>query len=81
MSAGNPFEINYAASTSLWSTMNDNVMGGVSVGRVDQSGDSMRFFGRLSNENRGGFSSAKTKFSKGDFSQFSGVDIEYKGNY
>jgi hypothetical protein len=77
MSFGNPFERNWASNP--WTSLNDNVMGGISVGKVDQSGENLRFFGKLSSENRGGFASCRSKFQLGDFSKFSGVDIEYKG--
>ena len=81
MSAGNPFETNYASKANIWSALNDNVMGGVSVGKVVQSDESLQFAGRLKSDNRGGFSSCRTKLQNGEFSQFSGVDIEYKGYY
>ncbi|OCH02952.1 CIA30 family protein [Aliivibrio fischeri] len=42
-----------------WSAVNDNVMGGISIGQLYYDGKTCRFLGELSLENNGGFSSIK----------------------
>ena len=45
-----------------WYALNDNVMGGVSAGNVTKDDDgNLRFFGKLSKKNRGGFASCRTE--------------------
>lgn len=42
-----------------WRSVNDGVMGGLSAGGMEQSDEGLKFVGRLSLENNGGFSSAR----------------------
>ncbi|WP_300179646.1 CIA30 family protein [uncultured Aliivibrio sp.] len=42
-----------------WSAVNDNVMGGISIGQLNWDGKRCRFQGELSLENNGSFSSIK----------------------
>ena len=42
-----------------WRSVNDGVMGGFSAGGMEQSDEGLKFVGRLSLENNGGFSSAR----------------------
>ena len=42
-----------------WLAINDNVMGGISIGQLYYDGKTCRFLGALSLENNGGFSSIK----------------------
>ncbi|WP_063669149.1 CIA30 family protein [Aliivibrio fischeri] len=42
-----------------WLAINDNVMGGISIGQLYYDGNTCRFQGELSLENNGGFSSIK----------------------
>lgn len=42
-----------------WLVVNDNVMGGISIGRFTYAGESSQFQGELSRVNNGGFSSIK----------------------
>ncbi|CED71603.1 putative uncharacterized protein [Aliivibrio wodanis] len=42
-----------------WSAINDNVMGGISIGQLNWDGKRCRFQGELSLKNNGGFSSIK----------------------
>ena len=47
-----------------WFLVNDNVMGGISKGQVERTKrETMRFSGRLSLKNNGGFSSARSQIS------------------
>ena len=45
-----------------WRTINDGVMGGVSHGEMVAINNGLRFRGRLSLENNGGFASARTAY-------------------
>ncbi|CBY07178.1 unnamed protein product [Oikopleura dioica] len=64
---------------SKWSTINDNVMGGVSNGQVEVSDGLLKFTGQLSNKFNGGFASCRTKFEAGTLKDFSGIEVEVKG--
>ena len=46
--------------TRGWFSVDDSVMGGVSHGHFEQTEDGVSFFGRLSLENNGGFSSVRS---------------------
>lgn len=64
-----------------WSIVDDGVMGGLSQGQcaIQQDGV-LRFFGTLSLENRGGFSSVRSKSVKFDWSDASAVRLRVKGD-
>jgi hypothetical protein len=47
--------ISLPMNTHSWSSINDGVMGGVSVGQIVKTAEGLRFEGRLSLENNGGF--------------------------
>ena len=47
--------------TDDWFTVNDAVMGGVSVGTVTYTDDALVFAGALSRENNGGFASLRSR--------------------
>ncbi len=47
-----------------WQTVNDGVMGGVSDGQFKISDQTMEFFGTLSLENNGGFTSVRSRPTK-----------------
>jgi NADH dehydrogenase [ubiquinone] 1 alpha subcomplex assembly factor 1 len=54
-----------ADAASEWQTLNDGVMGGVSVGKLKITDTkTMEFFGTISLENNGGFASVRTKARK-----------------
>lgn len=69
-------------STKLdWSVVDDGVMGGLSQGTREISKDGiLRFFGTLSLENNGGFSSLRTGDVKLDLSGAEGVILRVKGD-
>ena len=56
------FDFGGPQSRGSWRNVNDGVMGGVSEGRhgITESGD-LRFFGRLSLANNGGFASVRSR--------------------
>jgi monofunctional biosynthetic peptidoglycan transglycosylase len=61
------FEFTEADAAKDWQTVNDGVMGGVSVGKFKiTDAKTMEFFGTLSLENNGGFASVRTKAKKLD---------------
>ncbi len=58
------FDFTRADAASEWQTVNDGVMGGVSEGSFRVRAKTLEFFGTLSLENNGGFTSVRTKASK-----------------
>ncbi|CAG5109846.1 Oidioi.mRNA.OKI2018_I69.chr2.g4327.t1.cds [Oikopleura dioica] len=65
---------------SKWWTINDNVMGGVSTGKVEKIDEMLKFTGQLSNDFNGGFASCRTKFKAGTMKGFKGIEVEVKGS-
>lgn len=64
-----------------WRIVDDGVMGGLSQGKREISDDGiLRFFGTLSLENNGGFSSLRTEDVKMDLSGAEGVILRVKGD-
>ena len=64
-----------------WRVVDDGVMGGLSQGKQEISKDGiLRFFGTLSLENNGGFSSLRTRDLKLDLSGAKGVILRVKGD-
>ncbi len=64
-----------------WRVVDDGVMGGLSKGRREISEDGiLRFFGTLSLENNGGFSSLRTQPLVMDLSGSEGVMLRVKGD-
>jgi monofunctional biosynthetic peptidoglycan transglycosylase len=66
-------------SPSPWQAINDGVMGGVSSGRMEQSGDVLRFEGTLSLENNGGFASVRRPIGE-ELSKAAGVKLQVRGD-
>ena len=52
-----------------WYSLNDGVMGGISRGIMKSDGDVFRYYGQLSLENNGGFSTVRTNV---EFQKFHG---------
>jgi len=61
-----------------WQIINDGVMGGLSQGKVLAKSDNLHFFGRISTQNNGGFSSAYFPYTSESF--FDDVRIKVKGD-
>lgn len=74
------FDFSQAAVASEWHTVNDGVMGGISVGKVAASGNVLEFFGTLSLENNGGFASVRSKTSIMDLSSYDGLVFRIRGD-
>lgn len=66
-------------SPDPWRAINDGVMGGISSGRMVQSGDKLRFEGELSLEYNGGFASVR-RLVDDDLSEASGVRLRVRGD-
>ncbi len=66
-------------SPGPWQAINDGVMGGISSGRMEQSGDILRFEGTLSLENNGGFASVRRPIGE-DLSNATGVKLQVRGD-
>ena len=75
------FDFNEKTNPREWRIIDDVVMGGISDGKfkIDENGNGM-FFGRVSTENNGGFSSVRYQMKTKDISDFSKVSIRLKGD-
>jgi monofunctional biosynthetic peptidoglycan transglycosylase len=62
-----------------WQPINDGVMGGLSSGRMEQSGDVLRFEGTLSLENNGGFASVRRSIGE-DLAKATSVQLRVRGD-
>lgn len=60
---------------STWRALNDGVMGGRSIGNVSYSRSTLKWEGRVSLENNGGFSSVRSPWGEQDLSSFDAVTI------
>jgi NADH dehydrogenase [ubiquinone] 1 alpha subcomplex assembly factor 1 len=68
-------------TASEWQAVNDNVMGGVSTGRVSREGGKLVFTGKLSLENNGGFASIRSGSLRGmDLSAETGLNVRVRGD-
>jgi len=64
-----------------WFLVNDNVMGGISKGQVERTKrETMRFSGRLSLKNNGGFSSARSQISDFFLAGYDGLMLKTRGD-
>lgn len=75
------FDFSKNANLSSWQVVDDNVMGGRSSGifEINEDGNAV-FYGRVSLENNGGFSSIRHAFEKINSSGFSKFSIRLKGD-
>jgi len=64
-----------------WGAVNDNVMGGISDGRVRMTDrGTLEFFGSVSLENNGGFASIRSRRADVDLSSFGGLLVRVRGD-
>jgi NADH dehydrogenase [ubiquinone] 1 alpha subcomplex assembly factor 1 len=64
-----------------WRAVNDNVMGGVSTGRISIENGILNFNGSLSLENNGGFASMRSGTLRGlDLSTNTGLTVRVRGD-
>ena len=75
------FDFNKKTNPREWRIIDDVVMGGISDGKfkIDENGNGV-FFGNVSTENNGGFSSVRYQMKTKDISDFSKVSIRLKGD-
>ncbi len=75
------FDFNHNSNITEWEVINDVVMGGRSNGKlkIDNNGNGV-FFGDVSLENNGGFSSVRYQFEKINITKESNVTIRLKGD-
>lgn len=75
------FDFNKEVSLSGWRIIDDVVMGGVSEGKfkIDNEGNGV-FYGNVSLENNGGFSSIRYNFNKIDVKKFNKIVLKVKGD-
>lgn len=75
------FSFTTADEVKRWYPINDNVMGGVSDGRVEHAADgALRFVGAVSLENNGGFASVRSHPTVMDLSDCSGILVRVRGD-
>lgn len=64
-----------------WYTVDDDVMGGISSSNVDTlDSEFLRFFGTMSLDNNGGFSSVRSAWSEIDLSEYDGLLLRVYGD-
>lgn len=75
------FDFNATTQPTAWRVVDDGVMGGLSAGEfeVDENGNG-RFYGTVSLENNGGFSSLRHQFATTVTSNYTTVVLRVKGD-
>ena len=75
------FNFDNPQNTESWGAVNDNVMGGVSDGRVRITNcGTVEFSGSISLENNGGFASIRSRPADVDLSSFDGLLVRVRGD-
>ena len=75
------FSFESVSDSHRWLATNDGVMGGLSEGRAEITRDGvLRFSGRVSLENNGGFSSIRSGPAERDLSAYDGILIRVRGD-
>lgn len=64
--------------SSGWYIINDGVMGGLSQGQARFTEEGLLFFGEVSLENDGGFTSIRAPFDTYDLSNYTQITIKYR---
>ena len=76
-----PLEIQFGLGfTDDWLPLNDNVMGGQSLGRVNWAEDAMHWSGSTSLANNGGFASVRSPWDKFDLQEYDQVILTCRGS-
>jgi hypothetical protein len=75
------FDFNSTTNINKWRIIDDGVMGGISSGnfKIDSDGNGV-FYGTVSLENNGGFSSVRHQMNKTKIKEFSKFVIRLKGD-
>jgi NADH dehydrogenase [ubiquinone] 1 alpha subcomplex assembly factor 1 len=75
------FDFSNTNAAGGWRAVNDNVMGGVSTGKVSSTGGTLTFTGVLSLENNGGFASMRSGSLNGlNLSTETGLAFRVRGD-
>ena len=75
------FTFDNESDSRRWPATNDGVMGGISQGQSGITPDgTLRFFGNVSLENNGGFSSIRSLEEEKDLSAYDGILIRVRGD-
>jgi monofunctional biosynthetic peptidoglycan transglycosylase len=75
------FTFDNEADSRRWPATNDGVMGGLSLGQSEITPEgTLRFFGNVSLENNGGFSSIRSLEEERDLSAYDGILIRVRGD-
>jgi len=75
------FDFSTECTIDAWVPINDVVMGGVSSGRLEATGnDTAAFTGFVSMENNGGFASVRSRPGEHDLGGYSGLEIRIRGD-
>lgn len=76
------FDFTKSEDQNTWRAVNDGVMGGRSRGqpRIRGAEGKLEFFGTLSLENNGGFSSIRSAAPEMDLSDFDGIAVRFRGD-
>ncbi len=75
------FSFSNQSDACCWPATNDGVMGGISQGQSEITSEgTLRFFGCVSLENNGGFSSIRSREEAKDLSAYNGILIRVRGD-
>lgn len=74
------FDFSDPETTEMFQPIGDEVMGGVSVGRMEQGDGFAIFTGSVSLENFGGFASVRSFPDRYDLSEGIGIELEVRGD-
>jgi len=75
------FDFGTERAIDEWMSINDVVMGGVSTGRLEATGnDTVAFTGLVSLENGGGFASVRSRPREQDLRRYSGLELRIRGD-
>lgn len=75
------FDFKSPDAAKAWRTVNDGVMGGVSEGNVGITKEkTLEFFGSLSLENNGGFTSVRSRPARLDLSEYDALVFKVRGD-
>lgn len=72
--------LDFSAEAELWASINDGVMGGVSVGGMVSESGHASFRGVVSFDNNGGFASVRSRPEVRDLSSFDGLILRVRGD-
>lgn len=75
------FDFDVAHEIAEWFSINDAVMGGVSLGEfVQREPGIARFCGQVSFENNGGFSSVRSRLIRTSLAGYEGIEMRVRGD-